>query len=404
MNKRNGKQMITINMMSSATKVKGQGVGSAYTEQLKLMQERLSDTFEIVVNKSGAADIIHYHTVDFGHYMQNRFNFDKSVTVGSVHFLPETLEQSIKLPRPAKKIFYQYLLDFYRRMDYLVVVNPYFIDRLQRYGIDPERVQYIPNFVSYENFFPEPPARKGEIRREYEIDQDAFVVLTVGQLQTRKGFWDFLALAKKMPEVQFVWAGGFSFKGITDGYKEIKEAIEEDCPPNCKFLGIVDREKMNDIYNMASVMFLPSFEELFPMTILESMNCRVPILLRDIDIYHNILDGFYLGADGLDGFEAAIRRLKDDPAYYETYAQKAADGHGFYSEEHVASIWKDFYTRIYAHKPPQKRSKRMKHVKHVKHVKTGHGVKLTKYEKREKRGKSEKHTKHVKAVKPIEKI
>ena len=40
----------TINMMSSATKVKGQGVGSAYIEQVNLVKNGLSDKFEITEN------------------------------------------------------------------------------------------------------------------------------------------------------------------------------------------------------------------------------------------------------------------------------------------------------------------------------------------------------------------
>ena len=83
---------------------------------------------------------------------------------------------------------------------------------------------------------------------------------------------DFIEAAKKMPDCMFIWAGGFSFGRISDGYEEIKKMMKH-LPSNVRFLGIVDREKMNEIYNMADVMFLPSYEELFPMTILESMNC-----------------------------------------------------------------------------------------------------------------------------------
>ena len=41
----------TINMMSSATSVKGQGVGSAYIEQVGLVSSELSDKFEVTINK-----------------------------------------------------------------------------------------------------------------------------------------------------------------------------------------------------------------------------------------------------------------------------------------------------------------------------------------------------------------
>ena len=73
----------------------------------------------------------------------------------------------------------------------------------------------------------------------------------------------------------------FHSEKITDGYEEVRKVVENP-PDNIKFTGIVDRDKMNEIYNLADVMFLPSYEELFPMTILEAMNCRVPLLLRDI--------------------------------------------------------------------------------------------------------------------------
>ena len=37
---------------------------------------------------------------------------------------------------------------------------------------------------------------------------------------------DFFALAKRMPDVEFIWAGGFSFGKISDGYEEIKKEME----------------------------------------------------------------------------------------------------------------------------------------------------------------------------------
>ncbi|MGL5684199.1 MAG: glycosyltransferase, partial [Vagococcus fluvialis] len=38
--------MLKINMFSSADKVKGQGVGSAYNELIKMLKEKFPDEFE----------------------------------------------------------------------------------------------------------------------------------------------------------------------------------------------------------------------------------------------------------------------------------------------------------------------------------------------------------------------
>lgn len=335
----------TINMMSSATKVKGQGVGSAYIEQVNLVRTELADKFEVTENKRIKPDITHYHTINPGYYLGRKSRTKNGRSVGYVHMLPETVETSLNLPRFAKNIFYKYMIKFYDSMDYLVTVNPYFIGRLEHYGVDRSKVTYIPNYVSSEVFHPVSPEKKAELRRKYGIPEDKFTVMCAGQLQVRKGVFDFVEIAKQMPDVQFVWAGGFSFGKITDGYKEIQE-MSKNPPENLKLLGIIERECMNEIYNIGDVMFLPSFEELFPMTILEAMCANVPILLRDLDIYPDILFDFYSKGTSVEEFIAELTRLKDDKEYYAQQVAASKRGNEFYSREHVAQMWDDFYSMV----------------------------------------------------------
>ena len=55
---------LRINMLSSAETVKGQGVASAFREQVTLIQE-MDDDFEVEINsRSSKFDIYHIHTVD----------------------------------------------------------------------------------------------------------------------------------------------------------------------------------------------------------------------------------------------------------------------------------------------------------------------------------------------------
>ena len=169
----------------------------------------------------------------------------KGSSVGYVHFLPQTLENSIHLPKWMKKIFYKYVIYFYKQMDHLVTVNPYFVEVLQEYGIPAENKPYL--------------------RKKYHL-KEGFTVLCVGQLQKRKGFLEFLAAAERLPQLQFVWVGVFAFGKISDGYEEIKQSMK-NLPKNVTLLGYVERERMNEVYNLADVLFLPSFEELFPMTV-----------------------------------------------------------------------------------------------------------------------------------------
>lgn len=97
--------MTTINMLSSAEKVAGQGVGSATTEQITLVKEGLRDLYQIHINPAKPKGISHIHTIDFKYYLYLLFSSKKNPKVGHVHFLPETIDGSIKLPPLAKLIF-----------------------------------------------------------------------------------------------------------------------------------------------------------------------------------------------------------------------------------------------------------------------------------------------------------
>ena len=214
---------------------------------------------------------------------------------------------------------------------------------------DRNKIYYIPNYVSKEKFYRKSKEECLNIREKYGIDKDAFVVLGAGQVQTRKGVLDFTEVAEKMPETQFVWAGGFSFGRITDGYEELKK-LQENPPKNCKFLGIVPREEMVDLYNMADVLFVPSYNELFPMTILEAVNLHVPLVLRDLDLYKDILFDRYMKADDNDAFKACLEELKKNNQTYEKYQNESRLLSEFYSKEHVLNMWKEFYLSAYQEK------------------------------------------------------
>lgn len=336
---------ITVNMKSQATSVPGQGVGSAYLEQVRLIKEELSDKYEVTENAYIAADITHYHTINLGYALGKPLATRRGVSVGYVHMLPETVETSLNLPKIAKKIFYWYMIKFYDSMDYLVTVNPYFIGRLAHYGIDPSKVTYIPNYVSSDKFHPLPYEEKMKLRDKYGIPRDKFVAVCAGQLQVRKGFFDFLEIAKKRPDMYFAWAGDFSFGAITDGFKEISK-VKDNPPENLKLLGMIPRDDMNEIYNLGDVMFLPSFEELFPMTILEAMCANIPILLRDLEIYNDILFDFYYRETSVDGFINELVKLRDDKEYYKAGVEASKRGNTFYSKEHVVKMWDDFYSMV----------------------------------------------------------
>jgi len=328
---------IKIRVFSKATTVPGQGVGAAYIEQLNLIQQ--SKRLVVLQPNEPRPDLVHIHTINFRYWLA--MLFIKIPRVVYVHFLPSTLSSSIKLPRLFFGILKWYVKVFYKTASHLVVVNPIFIDPLMKMGIKKERIVFIPNYVDESKFATK--VSNTSIRKQWQFKR--FTVLGVGQVQHRKGVLDFIEVAKKLPAVDFVWAGGFSFKAMTAGYEELKKVMDNP-PSNVRFLGIVPREKMNELYHGCDLFFLPSFDELMPMSVLEAAVCDKPILLRDLELYQPVFFKHYLSAHDVDGFVKMIKQLSENKEMYQQSLDHPRWLKNYYRKEAILKQWEDFYQEV----------------------------------------------------------
>jgi 1,2-diacylglycerol-3-alpha-glucose alpha-1,2-galactosyltransferase len=334
---------IKVNMFSSASKVKGQGVGSAYEELIRLLKTHFLKQLDVSINQFTESDISHYHTIDPKFYLST-FSKKRGIKVGYVHFLPETIEGSLKIPQPFRGIFYKYLISFYKRMDRIVVVNPTFIDQLVAYGIKREIITYIPNFVRKDEFYRFSDEERQAVREKLDV-KDRFTILGIGQVQERKGVKDFIKLAENNPDKYFIWAGGFSFGRLTDGYADLKKVVDNP-PSNLKFTGIVDRDALVEYYNASDLFLLPSYNELFPMSVLEAFSCGVPVMLRDLELYHSIIKGYYIPTDNYEDMDRQLAALTNDQTKLNEFKKLSDKASAEYSEDHLAEIWLDFYSSL----------------------------------------------------------
>ena len=338
------KKKLRINMLSSSEKVAGQGVSGAYRELVRLLHRDAKDQLIVTENLPIEADVTHFHTIDFPYYLSTFQKKRSGRKIGYVHFLPDTLEGSLKIPFFLKGIVKRYVFSFYNRMEHLVVVNPMFIEDLVVAGIPREKVTYIPNFVNKEKWHPLPQEEVARLRTELGVSDNQFIVVGAGQVQKRKGIDDFIRLAEELPQITFIWAGGFSFGGMTDGYERYKKMMDNP-PENLMFPGIVSPERMRELYALADLFLLPSYNELFPMTILEAASCEAPIMLRDLDLYKVILEGNYRGTADREEMKEAILEYQANPVALKDLKEKAKNISREYSEEHLLQIWLDFYEK-----------------------------------------------------------
>lgn len=332
---------IRINMLSFATSVKGQGVGTVYLELMNLLKN--NKNFEITTNGGLNYDIMHVHTIDPISFTKQRLSRGKKLT--HVHFLPNTLEGAIKAPKIFMRLFKWYAKRMYLKSDYLVVVNLDYIKIFSEWGFKKENIFYIPNFVSSKNFYKMDKTKIKSIRKKYKYKDSDFIVTSVGQLHTGKGIKDFFKCAKDNPDIKFMWIGGFNFGSFMEGYEETKK-IYENPYPNLKFTGIIERNEVNKLLNASDVFFLPSLAESFSLVTIEAANTGKPIVLRDLDVFKNIFHDNYLKGNNDKEFSKILRELKDNKELYKTYSKKSDNIKKEYSEKNILKKWENLYKQL----------------------------------------------------------
>ena len=82
------------------------------------------------------------------------------------------------------------------------------------------------------------------------------------------------------------------------------------------------------------------------MTILEACSTDTPLLLRNLELYEDILFNKYLSAGNNKDFAKIIEKLKEDKKLYKEQVENSKYISNFYSKEHIYKMWKEYYTSI----------------------------------------------------------
>ena len=162
--------------------------------------------------------------------------------------------------------------------------TPYSRRLLAGYGLR-KPVYSLSNGVDVDFFHPD-AAAKDTFRKRYHLGANEKTVISVGHTIARKGLPEFLELARRMPDVRFLWFGWTDPRLVPAA---ITRAIR-NAPPNVLFPGFVDRERLREAYQGADVFAFLSHEETEGIVVLEALACGIPTVLRDIPVYDGWLE------------------------------------------------------------------------------------------------------------------
>jgi 1,2-diacylglycerol-3-alpha-glucose alpha-1,2-glucosyltransferase len=283
--------------------VEKSGVGRAIHHQKKALEEK---EISYTTNIKDSYDIIQLNTI----FLDSVFwailaKLRRKKVVYYAHSTMEDFKNSFKGSNIIAPIFKKWIMFCYKLGDIIITPTEYSKKILTGYGIK-KPIFALSNGVDLSYFSSSTEGRK-RFREKYNLSDNQKVVVSVGHYMERKGIRDFIKLAKKMPEITFIWFGYTSPK-LVPGI--IQEEIAA-APSNARFPGYINRDELRDAYSGSDLFLFLTHEETEGIVLLEALAMKIPILIRDIPIYKEMFSDrqeVYKGR-ALEEFQDTIRKI-----------------------------------------------------------------------------------------------
>ena len=317
------------------------GLGRAIKHQMRALE---SAGVEYTLDPRESYDIVHINS--YGpksrRLAKKAHKLGKKV-VYHAHSTEEDFRNSFILSNQIAPLFKKWLVSSYQLGDHIVTPTPYSKKLLEGYGIK-KPITAVSNGIDLA-FYERPEGEDGSaFRKQFGYSKEDKVVMAVGLYIERKGILDFVELARRMPEYEFVWFGYTDPKLIP---QKIKDVLKTELP-NLKFPGYVEPEVLRTAYYGADLFVFPTYEETEGIVLLEALAAKQKVLIRDIPIYAGwFTDGETVyKASSIDGFEEKIRGILEG-----TLPDLSGAGYELAKEKDLRSIGKELrgiYERVLA--------------------------------------------------------
>jgi glycosyltransferase involved in cell wall biosynthesis len=210
----------------------------------------------------------------------------------------------------------------------------------QIYGVDRE-VQLIPLGID------RPPQNVRKERADFDLPQDAFVLVTAGRVVPRKATTQLIETLAALPDVFLVVIG--------DGPEAAavkQRAAELRVENRLRMLGYVSDEVKYSAYAVSDVFVSTAQHEGFGLVFLEAMSFGLPVVCYNrggqTDFLSTPETGYVIQLNELQAFNDAVRTLRDSRGHWATVRRhNLARVENFFIER-CAAQYEDLFQAIIA--------------------------------------------------------
>lgn len=262
--------------------VRKSGVGSAISHQEAILKDA---GYDVVQHIDAETEAVHLKTVFPNSVIEALIaKICRKTVIYYGHSTMEDFRNSFKGSNLLAPLFRKWIKLCYSMGDVILMPTEYSLRLLISFGIK-KPIIAVSNGIDIQKFVPNAENRK-VFRRKYHLSEDKKVILSVGHYIERKGILKFIEMARKMPEVQFLWFGYTNPKLIP---LKIQKAIKA-APTNVLFPGYVTPDELKYAYQGSDLFCFMSHEETEGIVVLEALACEIPVLVRDIPVYEDWLN------------------------------------------------------------------------------------------------------------------
>ena len=279
------------------------GLGKAIKHQMKALD---SVGVEYTTNLSDDYDILHINTYFPKSYrVAVKAKKRGKKIVYHAHSTEEDFRNGFIFSRQISPLFKKWLIKCYSLGDVIVTPTIYSKKLLEGYGID-RNIYAISNGVEIE-FFKRNVSEGKRFRKEYGYKNSDKVIIGIGLYIERKGIVDFVKLAERLPEYQFIW---FGYSPLSAATKPVRKAVNTKLP-NLKFAGYVEQSMIKAAMSGCDLYVFPTLEETEGIPIIEACASKTKALIRDIPVFDGwLFDGVNVyKAKDIDEFEIKIKKI-----------------------------------------------------------------------------------------------
>ncbi len=280
------------------------GLGKAVSHQVRALEDNHIE-YTQDPNELESCDIVHINW----YLLKSYFLAKKAKKLGKkivyhAHSTEEDFRNSFKFSNQVSGIFKWWISKCYRLGDVIITPTNYSKRLLENYNLN-RKIYAISNGLDTKFF--KRNVKDGKLfRKKYGYKDTDKVIMGVGLYLKRKGILDFVELAKRLPQYQFIWFGYLDLNLVPD---EIRVAVNTKLP-NLKFAGYVEPVEIRKAYSGADLYIFPTLEETEGIPILEALCEKIPTIVRDIPVFEEYQDKKVVyKAKDVDDFEIKIKKI-----------------------------------------------------------------------------------------------